>query len=122
MTKKAEDNRAYVAACSICAQHKDSIFRPQGLLLPLPVPAQPWSHMSMDFAIGLPPTQGNNVILVVVDRFSKACLQLPLTKLPSAQTAEIVLQHVFRLHGFPQDVVSNVALSLDPGSVRSSAS
>ncbi len=106
--RMAEDIRAYVAACSICAQHKDSRSRPQGLLLPLPVPGRPWSHISMDFVIGLPTSQGNKVILVVVDRFSKACQLIPLPKLPSApQTAEIVLQHVFRLHGFPQDVVSD---------------
>ncbi len=105
----AEDIRAYVATCSICTQHKDSRSRPQGLLLPLPVPARPWSHISMDFVTGLPTSQGNKVILVVVDRFSKACHLIPLPKLPSApQTAEIVLQHVFRLHGFPQDVVSNL--------------
>uniref|UniRef100_A0A9J8BEN4 Gypsy retrotransposon integrase-like protein 1 n=1 Tax=Cyprinus carpio carpio TaxID=630221 RepID=A0A9J8BEN4_CYPCA len=106
--KMAEDIRAYVAAWSICAQHNDSRSRPQGLLLPLPVPARPWSHISMDFVMGLPPSQGNKVILLVVDRFSKACHLVPLPKLPSApQTAEIVLQHVFRLHGFPQDVVSD---------------
>lgn len=67
---------------------------------------RPWSHISMDFVMGLPLSQGNKVILVVVDRFSKACHLIPLPKLPSApQNAEIVLQHIFRLHGFPQDVV-----------------
>lgn len=106
--KIADDVKSFVAACPICAQHKSSRSRPQGQLLPLPVPARPWSHISMDFVTGLPLSQGNKVILVVVDRFSKACHLIPLPKLPSApQTAEIVLQHVFRLHGFPQDVVSD---------------
>ena len=33
---------------------------------------------------------------------------IPLTKLPSArETAELFLQHVFRLHGLPTDVISD---------------
>jgi len=62
----------------------------------------------MDFVTGLPLSQGNKVNLVVVDRFSKACHLVALPKLSLApQTAEIVWQHVFRLHGFPQDVASD---------------
>ncbi len=48
------------------------------------------------------------VILVVVDRFSKACHLIPLPKIPTAcQTADLMMQHVFRIHGFPQDMVSD---------------
>lgn len=33
---------------------------------------------------------------------------IPMKKLPSAkETAELMLQNVFRLHGFPVDVVLN---------------
>lgn len=39
--KIADDVKSFVAACPICAQHKDSRSRPQGHLLPLPVPARP---------------------------------------------------------------------------------
>ena len=64
--------------------------------------------MSLDFVTGLPPSEGNTVVLTVVDRFSKMGHFIPLPKLPSAkETAEVVLHHVFRLHGFPRDVVSD---------------
>jgi hypothetical protein len=44
----------------------------------------------------------------VVDRFSKAAHFIPLPKLPSAkETALTVVDHVFRLHGLPMDVVSD---------------
>lgn len=43
----------------------------------------------------------------MVDQFSKACHLIPLPKIPTAgQTAELLMQHLFRIHGFPQDMVS----------------
>lgn len=39
--------------------------------IPLPIPHRPWSHISMDFVIGLPSSDGHTTILTVVDRFSK---------------------------------------------------
>lgn len=103
-----EDTREFVNACPVCNQHKPSHQAPAGLLQPLPVPHRPWSHISSDFVTGLPPSKGNTCILTVVDRFSKMAHFVPLPKVPSAkETAELVLRHVFRLHGLPTDVVSD---------------
>ncbi len=41
-------------------------------------------EISLDFVTGLPKSQGNTVILVVVDRFSKACHLIPLPKITTA--------------------------------------
>ncbi|KAI3368651.1 hypothetical protein L3Q82_025653 [Scortum barcoo] len=66
------------------------------------------SRLSLDFVTGLPPSHGHTTILTVVDRFSKMAHFVPLPKLPSAkETAELMLTHVFRLHGLPVDVVSD---------------
>jgi hypothetical protein len=103
-----EDVATFVNACPVCCQGKSSHLRPQGLLHPLPVPHRPWSHISLDFITGLPPSHGNTTILVIIDRFSKAARFVPLTKLPSAkETAELVINHVFRVFGIPQDMVSD---------------
>lgn len=92
----------YVAACPVCARCK-SFHRPApGLLHPLPVPHRPWSDIAVDFVTGLPPSEGNTTVLTVVDRFSKMAHFIPMSKLPSA-----MLHHVFRIHGFPRDVVSD---------------
>lgn len=68
----------------------------------------PWADISLDFVTGLPPSGGNSVILTIVDRFSRMVHFIPLPKLPFAkETVEVVLSNVFRLHGFPSDVVSD---------------
>lgn len=87
---RERDVRQFVAACSICAQTKSSN-NPRG-----------------NFVTGLPISAGNTVILTVVDRFSKAAHFIPLPKLPSAkETAQIMVDHVFKIHGLPLDIVSD---------------
>ncbi len=104
----ARDIHNFVLACSVCATGKSSNRPPDGLLQPLPVPSRPWSHIALDFVTTLPPSQGHTVVLTVVDRFLKAAHFIPLPKLPSAkETALIVINHVFRLHGLPIDMVSD---------------
>ncbi len=50
----ARDTRRFVAACPICAAGNGSNRPPVGLLQPLSVPSQPWSHMASSLAC-LPP-------------------------------------------------------------------
>lgn len=61
----------YVKNCPVCQKNKSENVPYPGLLAPLPVPERAWTHISMDFVEGLPKSQGKNVILVVVDRFTK---------------------------------------------------
>jgi hypothetical protein len=104
----AMDVRFYVSSCSVCAQSKAPRHLPRGKLQPLPVPQQPWSHLSVDFLTNLPLSQGNTTILVVVDRCSMSCCLIPLPGLPTAlQTAEALFTHVFRHYGVPEDIVSD---------------
>ncbi|KAK2917253.1 hypothetical protein Q8A73_003999 [Channa argus] len=103
-----KDTREFVAACATCARGKTPKKPPDGLLQPLPIPSRPWSHIALDFVTGLPPSHGNTTILTIIDRFSKAVHFVPLPKLPTAtETAELLTQHVLRLHGIPRDIVSD---------------
>ena len=62
----------------------------------------------MDFVNGLLVSQGNTTVLTVVNRFSKMAKFIALPKLPSAkETAEVMMNNVFRAHGFPKDIVSD---------------
>ena len=74
------------------------------------MPGRPSSHIALDFVTGLPLCQGNDTILTIVDRFSKAVHFVALPKLPSAteeETAQLLVDHVFRIHGIPADIVSD---------------
>lgn len=102
------DVREFVLACSICARNKSTNQPPAGLLQPLAIPKRPWSHIAIDFVTGLPTSQGMTTIFTIVDRFSKACHLVSLRKLPSAlQTAQLLVKHVFRLHGIPLEILSD---------------
>uniref|UniRef100_A0A8C6MBY8 Gypsy retrotransposon integrase-like protein 1 n=1 Tax=Nothobranchius furzeri TaxID=105023 RepID=A0A8C6MBY8_NOTFU len=102
------DVKEYIAACQVCARFKASNQPPQGLLQPLPIPHRPWSHIVLDFVTGLPMSKGFSVILTIVDRFSKACHLVPLKSLPSStETANLLIKHLFRLHGLPSEILSD---------------
>lgn len=63
--------KSYIQMCPVCQKNKSEHTPYPGLLNPLPIPHQAWTHVSMDFVEGLPKVQGKYVILVVVDRFTK---------------------------------------------------
>lgn len=79
-----------------------------GLLQPLPIPTNPWSQISMDFIEGLPNSGGKKVIWVIVDRLTKYGHFIPLSHPYIAEIlAELFLQHIHRLHGILEIIVSD---------------
>eukprot|EP00063_Salmo_salar_P054628 XP_014029463.1 PREDICTED: uncharacterized protein LOC106586555 [Salmo salar] len=70
--------------------------------------SRPWSHIALNFVTGLPPANSYSVILTIIDRFSKVAHFIPLSKLPSSrETVDLLVFHVFHLHGLPTDIVSD---------------
>ena len=103
-----KDIDRYVDNCETCQRTKPRRDRAFGLLEPLPVPSKVWKSITLDYITGLPETQGYNAVLVVVDRLSKMAHYIPTTKEVSAQeTAKLMLQHVWRLHGTPKEIISD---------------
>ncbi|XP_026225084.1 uncharacterized protein LOC113168282 [Anabas testudineus] len=79
-----EDVKLYMAACRTCACNKT------------------------------PPSNGNNVIMTVVDRFSNLVHIVSLPKLPTAsETAMLLVDHVFNLHGLLEDILSGRGPQID---------
>lgn len=66
-------NANFISKCSTCQSTKYVTKLPVRLLQPLDLPMTLWEDISMDFIIGLPSYQGQMVVLVVVNRFLKAC-------------------------------------------------
>jgi hypothetical protein len=98
----------FVNACLICQQTKNSTQLPYGLLKLLPIPTAVWEDISLDFIVGLPSFQSHTVILVVVDRLSKAAHfgSLP-TNFTACKVAELFCQMICKLHGMPRSIVSD---------------
>lgn len=63
--------KSFVQNCLICQQHEYETLALVGLLQPLPIPNKVWEDISLDFIVGLPPSNDFDTILVVVDMFSK---------------------------------------------------
>lgn len=97
-----------VRNCDICQRNKDEHVKYPGLLQPLPIPQQAWKYIFMDFIEKLPNSDKADTILVVVDRFTKYAHFIALVHRFSAVTvAQIFLDHIFKLHGLPDVVVSD---------------
>ncbi|GMF41007.1 unnamed protein product [Phytophthora fragariaefolia] len=100
--------RKWVRSCESCQRVKPSHSK-QARLRPLPVAADPWSSVSMDFVFGLPrDAQSRTGILVFVDRFSEMVHLAPVAATITAQQSEATfLDTVYRHHGIPTSIVSD---------------
>jgi len=64
--------------------------------------------MSLDFIEGLPKSYKRDVILVVVDKFSKYAHFLPLSHPYTAlQVAQTYFNNIYKLHGLPSAIISD---------------
>lgn len=80
---------------------------PTGDLHPLPVPLRAWSHIAVHFVTNLPPSEGNTVIRVVVEQFSKSCRFIPLPFPTVVQTTQALLTHVLCPYDQLEDILSD---------------
>ena len=100
--------KEYIKSCEVCARSKATHHRPYSFLQPLPCPPRPWASISMDLIIDLPLVNGSDSVLVVVDRFTKMAHFTPCSKIISGEgMAHLLLNNVVRLHGLPDDVISD---------------
>ena len=103
-----KDVKRFMDSCEACQRGKGK-HQNIGLYMPLPVPKAPWEHISMDFIMGLPMTaRKKNVILVVVDRFSKMAHFIACTEqVDATKCVELVYGEVMRLHGLSLTITSD---------------
>jgi hypothetical protein len=101
--------RTYCNECNVCQRTKSSNQKPFGQLRPLPVPRNKWTNVTVDMITGLPMTaRGYNAIIVFVDRLTKMVHLVPTTeKLTARGFAEMLMTNIIRLHGCPDNIVSD---------------
>jgi hypothetical protein len=98
----------FVRQCNVCQHAKHINTAPAGLLQPMPIPTGAWRDITMDFITGLPKSEGFDVILVVVDRFTKYSHFVPLKHPFTAPVvARAFVDNIVKLHGMPHSITSD---------------
>jgi Integrase zinc binding domain len=97
---------AYVNSCDQCQRNKSSSRAAAGVLQPLEVPKKPWEHLPIDFIVALPPSDGFDAILVVVD--NKAMVLVPtVTTVTAKESASLYVDKVYCRHGLARKIISD---------------
>ncbi|EAL66749.2 hypothetical protein DDB_G0281535 [Dictyostelium discoideum AX4] len=105
--------KRYIKSCATCQLNINR--KDNGILQSLEIPFEVWRDISIDF-LSLPKTMyainGFTVevdqVCVIVCRLSKMVHIVPCHKTIDAQhTVQLLLNHVFRLHGYPRTIVSD---------------
>ncbi|CCH60657.1 hypothetical protein TBLA_0D01490 [Henningerozyma blattae CBS 6284] len=112
------DTKTYVKSCLQCQLMKS--YRPNvdGTLKPLDIPTGRWLDISIDFITGVPETLFTkmNMILVVIDRFTKHAHFIATNKdCGSQETLNFLYWFVFCYHGFPRSIVSDRDIRITTG-------
>ena len=102
-----ETIRRYVSCCHTCRRSKASREKRHGLLKLLPIPELRWRDISVDFVVDLPESEGCTNIMVVVDRLTKYRHLIPCSSIRAPDVANLFYQHVWKLHGLPDTIVSD---------------
>jgi len=102
--------RNYVDGCAICQQHKINhhpICPPLQLIAP--EKQRPFSLITMDFITDLPPSDGYDSIMAVVDQgSSKGAIFMPCNKnIDATGTATLLLDSLYRRYGLPDKAISD---------------
>ncbi|KAJ2968610.1 hypothetical protein NUW54_g13166 [Trametes sanguinea] len=106
------DTAAYCRTCGVCATTKSSTSRPLGLLKTMPVPRRPWQFIGIDFVGPLPASDNRlgsfDMICVIIDQLTSMVHLVPTQQTYTASDiAEVVFEHVYKLHGLPERIISD---------------
>ena len=101
----------YVRGCGICQQFKinRSPSRPSYLPTEGPLSTWPFANCSMDFITDLPPVNGFDSILVVVDQgLTKGVILTPCKKTITAEeTGQLQLENLYKQFGLLDKIISD---------------
>uniref|UniRef100_A0A6G1SFF7 RNA-directed DNA polymerase n=1 Tax=Aceria tosichella TaxID=561515 RepID=A0A6G1SFF7_9ACAR len=114
-----QDVKQYVKTCDKC-QLKKADSRPrEGLMVPMPIPVQPFEIVGMDLLGPLPMSSSKkNHILVITDYLTKFVIASPMRKTTTARIADHLKRLLFFKHGIPKTVVTDNGANLTSYEMR----
>ena len=102
----------YVEGCDKC-QHYRKDRHPTAPIILHEIPEGPWQLIGVDLIGPLPMSQGKDMILNIVDHYTKQIHLIPVTSQITADSvASIYFDHVFPLHGIPQKIIITLSPSV----------
>ena len=106
------DTAAFCRTCAVCATTKSVTMKPMGLLRPMPVPRRPWQYIALDFVGPLPSSRNRlgsfDMVCVIIDQLTSMVHLVPTKQTyGAAELAEVVFEHVYKLHGLPERIISD---------------
>ena len=97
----------YVEGCNKCQCYRKDL-HPKAQICPHDIPEGPWQLIGVDLIGPLPMSRGKDMILNIVDHYTKQIHLIPVTsQITADRVASIYFNHVFPLHGIPQKIVSD---------------
>ena len=107
-----DDVKRFVKNCYGCRRSKNFRDKYHGTLKLFPVPDRRWSHISIDFIVGLPVSRdlwGRDCIniMVVIDRLSKMVKCIFMDGIIAKDVAKAFYIHVWKNHGLPNFIISD---------------
>ena len=102
------DIKKYVKGCDTCQWNKVSWLPKANPLHPHSVPRGPWEDISADLIGPLPESKGHNMILAIIDQFSKMIWLIPTTmEIMALWLAELYQDNIWKMHGLPWWITSD---------------
>jgi hypothetical protein len=107
-----DDTKSFCETCETCMRTKPSNQKPYGLLNSLLPPSLPWDSIGVDFVGPLPESKNRdgvfNSIAVVIDLLTGMVHLIPSRiNYTARQMAELMFEHIYKLHGLPKSIVSD---------------
>ena len=98
----------YVKGCNLCNCTKTYPAPLVRKLMPNRIPDHHWQIISVDLITKLPWSHSYDTIMVVVDHLSKHAHAIPMTSdVMASGVAQLFRDHVWKLHGLPEEVISD---------------
>jgi len=103
-----KDFRDFVRQCELCQANKERNTLPASDAQTLPCPSEMFLSYATDFIGPFTKLQGQDLVLVVVDRAEGFSWLIPTSvTVTTVQTTELLRHHIFTPHGVPTLVVSD---------------
>ena len=107
-----EKTNQFTRACALCNQYKPSNQR-KTELGHATLPETKAKYWHLDLVSGLPPTNGFNAYLSIVDPFSNFCMAVPCTnELTGKKTAKIIAERIISVFGTPKQLISDAGRNI----------